>query len=110
MLTYQDYLRQTNNGDPQRLAGFVQMAIDEHKSSEDYKIAKTADLYDRQKNVTINEYVKKIFTLAGAPIEDFTASNNKIASNFFHRLNTQRCTYSLGNGISFAEDTNGKNL
>ena len=84
------------------------MAIDEHKNSNDYKIAKTADLYDRQRNTTINEYVKKIFTLAGTPVEDFTASNNKISSNFFHRLNTQRCTYSLGNGISFAEDTSGE--
>ena len=103
MLTYQDFLKVGEDGK----AAFVDMAIGVHKSSEMYEIAKTADLYDRQKNKTINEYVKTMFTLAGAPIEDFTASNNKITCNFFHRLNTQRCTYSLGNGIYFANDTNG---
>ena len=45
--------------------------------------------------------MRLIFSTIGTPIEDFTASNNKLASNFFKRLNTQRCTYSLGNGISF---------
>lgn len=103
MLTYQDFLKVGEDGK----AAFVDMAIGVHKSSEMYEIAKTADLYDRQKNKTINEYVKTMFTLAGAPIEDFTASNNKITCNFFHRLNTQRCTYSLGNGIYFANDTSG---
>ena len=104
MLTYQDFLKVGESGK----AAFVEMAIGVHKSSEMYELAKVADLYDRQKNKTINEYVKTIFTLAGAPIEDFTASNNKITCNFFHRLNTQRCTYSLGNGIYFANDTNGQ--
>lgn len=93
--------------DEKKKAAFIQFAINAHKTSRDYDIAKTADLYDRQRNKTINEYVRTMFTIAGAPIEDFTASNNKIASNFFHRLNTQRCTYSLGNGIYFANDKNG---
>ena len=45
-----------------------------------------------------------VFSLTGQAIEDFTASNNRIASNFFRRLNTQRVTYLLGNGINFAEN------
>lgn len=45
--------------------------------------------------------MRRIYTLAGMAAEDFTASNNRIASNFFKRLNTQRCTYSLGNGVTF---------
>lgn len=109
MVTYQDFLRAVQNRDgsvsQDKVAAFVQYAIGMHKDSADYEIAKAADLYDHQRNKTINDYVRMIFTVAGAPVEDFTASNNKIASNFFHRLNTQRCTYSLGNGISFANDT-----
>lgn len=105
MLTFQDFEQAKAQG---RLTAFVEAAIAEHKNSDAYKVAQDADLYDRQKNKTINEYVKQVFTLAGAPVEDFTASNNKISSNFFHRLNTQRCTYSLGNGISFANDEGGK--
>ena len=102
MITFQDFLKADD------IAGFVRKAIATHKTSKSYIVATTADLYDRQKNKTINEYVRMIFSMAGAPVEDFTASNNKIASNFFHRLNTQRCTYSLGNGITFAEDDDGK--
>lgn len=103
MLTFQDFVHAGEDK-----SAFVQQAISEHCSSDAYKIAVDADLYDRQKNKTINEYVHIMFTIAGAPVEDFTASNNKIASNFFRRLNTQRCTYSLGNGIYFANDKDNK--
>ena len=44
-------------------------------------------------------------------LEDFDddpqASNSRLASNLFHRLNTQRCQYSLGNGVTFAVDNEG---
>lgn len=95
MLTFQDFEQEQNK------TAFVSKAIQEHMESRDYRMARSADLYDRQLNETINNYVRMVFTLTGTPIEDFTASNNKVSSNFFHRLNTQRCTYSLGNGLSF---------
>lgn len=103
MVTFQDFFRWSGS-----VAAFVDMAIAQHKSSEQYETAIVANLYDRQRNKTINEYVKTLYTMSGTPVEDYTASNSKIASNFFHRLNTQRCTYSLGNGIYFSEDDNGK--
>lgn len=88
---------------------FLAGAIENHKTSDLYTTAVTADAYDRQLNTTINDYCKMIYTLTGEKIVDFTASNAKIASNFFHRLNTQRCMYSLGKGVSFiAEGEFGK--
>lgn len=96
-LTWQDFQEETD------VKAFINKAINQHISSEDYKIAKSADEYDKQKNETIYNYVRTIFTATGSSVQDFTAANNKIASNFFHRLNTQRCMYSLGNGISFSE-------
>ena len=98
MYTFQDFEEAVRNGNK---LGFVASAIQEHRDSLFCRTARDADLYDRQLNVTINNYVKTIFTLTGSPMEDFTASNSKLASNFFRRLNTQRCTYSLGNGLSF---------
>lgn len=103
MFTYQDFVDEAEKN----LAHAVSLAISDHKNSDIYKTAVDADLYDHQKNKTIHEYVQQIFTLTGAPIEDFTASNNKLASNFFRRLNTQRNTYLLGNGVSFAENNDG---
>lgn len=98
MYTYQDFKEEDN------VIRGVTNAITHHTNSEMYKIALSADEYDHQRNETINKYVKTIFSLAGVPVEDFTASNNKLASNFFHRLNTQRCTYLLGNGVSFSDN------
>lgn len=97
MYTYQDFKKEKS------VIEGVQNAIIQHTNSDDYKIAKEADEYDHQRNVTILNYIQTIFNAYGTPIEDFTASNNKICSNFFHRLNTQRCTYLLGNGVSFTE-------
>ena len=97
ILTFQDFLEEPN------VLDFIGKAINQHISSEDYKTAVSADNYDRQKNETIYNYVRTIFTGTGSQVVDFTAANNKIASNFFHRLNTQRCMYSLGNGVSFSD-------
>lgn len=97
LYTYQDFVNE-----PDVKTGIIN-AINNHKNNDDYKIAKSADNYDRQKNETITNYIQQVFTLTGAPMQDFTASNNKLCSNFFHRLNTQRCMYLLGNGVSFTD-------
>lgn len=97
MITYQDFEKEQNK------AEFVRMAVQEHLSSDEYKTALSADNYDHERNETINNYIRIMYSLLGSPIEDFTASNAKITSNFFHRLNTQRCMYLLGNGVSFTD-------
>ena len=96
MKTYQDFLAEQNN-----ITRFIAAAINEYRASEEYRIAMLADEYERQKNVTIRQYVKYLYDATGQRVVDYTSANNKIASNFFHRLNTQRCAYSLGNGVSF---------
>ena len=96
MLTYNDFLLIPDRAEA------IRSAIQQYQQTEEYRIALDADEYDRQKNTTIYNYVRNIYSMSGVPMIDFTAANNKIASNYFHRLNTQRCTYSLGNGVSFA--------
>lgn len=98
ILTYQDFQVALAQNE---LLPFLSQAIAEHRRSDAYKTAVVADAYERQQNTGISEVVRKIYTAAGVPMEDFTAANNKLASNFFHRLNTQRVTYSLGNGVTF---------
>ena len=98
--TYNDMLKLVGDGDPTE---FVMACIQSYKSSDDYKTAILADEYDHQKNRTILEYTKMLYTASGGQTEDFTASNNRLCSNFFNRLNTQRCLYSLGKGVSFVD-------
>lgn len=108
MITYQDYEREAGVSDERKTA-ILSRIIAEHQRSDEYKIAVDADLYDRQKNVTINDFVQKLFTSAGVSVQNFVASNNKLASNYFRQLNKQRCTYSMGNGLTFGDpDTKDK--
>ena len=100
MLTYSDYEKAVAAGE---LLRFLPKAIQQHMQSEAYRIAADADEYDRQRNVGVNNYVKFIAEHSDNKLVDFSAANNRISSNFFHRLNTQRATYSLGNGISFTK-------
>ena len=98
MKTYQDWIEAKKNGET---LDFIRAAIEEHRSSKEYKTALDADEYEAERNVTVMEFIKTMFTATGEKVEDFTATNSKMASNFFHKLTTQRCSYSLGNGISF---------
>lgn len=99
MLTFQDFQKADS------ITDFIRHAIHEHMESDVYRTAKLADTYDRQQNDTIYNYVRTIMSASGQSVLDITAANNKLASNFFARLNTQRTAYSLGNGVTF---TNAK--
>jgi hypothetical protein len=98
--TFQDF--QAHESDR---AKWIGQAIAQYMKSDEYKIAQEADLYEKQQNTRIKEYVKKVYDITGVASVDITNPNIQIASNFFHRLNTQRASYSLGNGVSFAGKT-----
>lgn len=95
--TFQEF--EAHKGDRAKWLG---QAIAQYKRSDEYKIALEADRYDRQQNTKILNTVRKIYDITGQESVDFTNPNNQIPSNFFHRLNVQRVSYSLGNGVSFA--------
>lgn len=97
MLTYSDFEKADDK------AKFVLSAISTYKNSDEYRMAEIADEYDAQRNVTIQQTVRKLYTASGAVTQDPTVANNKIACNLFNRLNTQRCMYSLGNGVTFID-------
>lgn len=100
MITFQDF-EKLYEKDP---SDAITRVINDWKSGKIYQTAVLADTYDRQENDTIMNFVKTVLSVSGVKMKDFTASNNKIASNFFRRLNVQRNTYSLGNGIRFNKE------
>ena len=97
MQTFSDFEQATD------VKRFVAAAISSYKQSDMYETAVRADLYDAQQNPTVTHLVQKMFNAKGEVVVDPTASNHRIASNLFNRLNTQRCMYSLGNGVSFID-------
>lgn len=99
MYTFQDFEACPEEDRPK----FLLSVIAAHQSSETYKEAVLADEYDAQRNRTVIEFTRQVFSTSGVKVDDPTASDYRICSNFFHRLCTQRVMYSLGNGISFVQ-------
>lgn len=98
MYTFQDFMTYVVNDG---VGEAVRRALRDHRTTELYNTALDADEYDHQRNTTILHYQKYLYSATGSKVVDSTAANNKLCSNFFSRLNTQRMAYSLGNGISF---------
>ena len=97
MITYQDFLSAKDKNK------FIISSISSYRRSTPYLTALDANEYDAQRNVSIRSFVKLVYDMTGVSAPDTVSANNKIPSNFFHRLNNDRCSYSLGNGVSFAE-------
>lgn len=95
--TYQDMQAATD------LPAWVASAIEAHKQSDMYRTAKVADDYYKWRNRTVEQFAHILFDAAGNKLRDHTASNLKIKTNLFHRLNVQRCMYSLGKDVTFEQ-------
>ena len=95
IITFQDYEKATDK------TQWIQQALVSYRDSDEFKKALDEHEYMAGRNVTIRHTVKVIYNMAGLPEPDFTASNMKIADHTIHRLVTDRCSYSLGNGVSF---------
>ena len=104
MKTYQDLQQNTDR------PSFIMQAINEHKSSEMYRIAYDAELYDRQMNVTIMSYQKLLYTVSGKAVPDNYSANHKMCSNYFNRFITQENQYLLGNGVMLENEANKERL
>ena len=102
MKTYQD-LKQIGENEENRMQ-FVRGCISEHKSSDGYRTAATAERYDKFKNATIEQFQKLLYTISGRAVPDNFSANFKIKSNFFHTFIEQEIQFLLGNGVSWENE------
>lgn len=107
-LYYQD-LKAIGDNETERIY-FTHKVIVDHKGSDEYNIASIADDYARQRNTTIVNYQKMLYTLSGKQVPDNWSANYKLCSNFFNRFCTQLNQYLLGNGITFNDETTAEKL
>lgn len=98
LITFQDFQKAEDK------LKFIITSIASYRRTDAYLTALDANEYDAQRNVTIANNVRMIYDITGVSVPDTVSANSRIPSNFFHRLNTDRCAYSLGNGVDFAED------
>ena len=104
MITYQDYEKAENK------TRWIQSAITKYRGSDEYRRALQEKEYMAGRNTEIMNVSRIIYDMRGLPQTNFAASNIKIRNRLIHRLVTDRCSYSLGNGVSFAGagDKDGK--
>ncbi|MBP5726987.1 MAG: phage portal protein, partial [Clostridia bacterium] len=95
MITYQDYEK------AQDKTKWIQSAITKYRGSSEYQRAIMEQEYMAGRNTEIMNTRQLIYDMRGIPTTNFTAANFKIRNRLIHRLVTDRCSYSLGNGISF---------
>ena len=108
MKTYQDFLKKS--GSEQEKQAFILEAINEHKQSGMYNLAADAEEYAHQRNSTIMNYQKLLYTVSGKAVPDNYSANYKLSRNFFDRFVTQENQYLLGNGVTLEKDENKKKL
>lgn len=108
MKTYQD-LQVIGENEKERM-DFVLQVINQHKSSDLYRIAADAELYYRQMNPTIMKAQKIVYDLMGRANVDLWSANNKIPSRFFFYFITQATQFLLGNGVSFNDPATKERL
>ena len=107
MRTYQDLVL-AGESDIAK-AEFCRSAINEFRSSEEYKEAADGEAYYAKHNLTIERFQKWLYTVTGRRVEDIFSANHKLKTTFFRRLTTQQVQYILGNGVTFQnEDTKAK--
>lgn len=107
MRTYQDLLKAANSGN---LLNFVQAAVNEYKSSPEYRLAFDADQYYRHKNPTIMRAQKLVSDLMGRLVPDKWAANHKIPCRYYFYFVTQEVQFLLGNGVSFGDEKTKEKL
>lgn len=103
MITYQDLVSTGENTGTRFL--LIQNAINEHKSSKQYKTAVNADMYYAHLNPTIMRYEKLIHDMLGRVVRDTISANHKISSHYYFFFITQLVQYLLSNGVTFGDDS-----
>lgn len=112
MITYQDLLKVLNDhpGDEREKMNFTLSVIQDYERSELYQNALLADEYDKQRNRTIVQYKKVLYTLSGDTVPDNFSANYKMCSNFYDFFALQENQYLFGNGITWGESSTEKKL
>lgn len=89
---------------------FILGTINEYKSSEMYAEAKDAYEYFKRRNVTINKYIKLLYTLSGEAVPDNFSANYKFCNAFFPIFVKQENSHLLGNGVTFEDQQTKERL
>lgn len=99
MYTYDDLIK-VGNDEAKRIE-FIETAIADYESSENYKTSVNAGIYYRGGDPILEKVEKIIYDLKGMAHKNIFAPNHKIYTDYLKFFTIQTVEYMLGNGISF---------
>lgn len=108
MKTYNDLVELGDN--EQARIDFIESAIEEHISSQVYRMALIAEDYYAKKNTTITKFQKLLYDASGIAHVDMVSANYKLKTTFFRRFVIQQVQFVLSNGVTFEKDETKKKL
>ena len=109
MYTYQDLIAIPEDDEKRRM-DFVRAVINQHKSSDAYKMAVTGCQYNAKRNTSTMNYQKTLRKLDGREVPDLWSPNHRTTRNFFAYFTTQQNQYLLANGVTWGDDSTGEKL
>lgn len=109
MYTYQDLILIPEDDEKRRM-DFVRDVINQHKSSDVYKMAVIGCQYNAKRNTSIMTYQKTLRKLDGSEVPDLWSPNHKTTRNFFSYFTTQQNQYLLANGVTWNEESTAEKL
>lgn len=101
LITYRQYEKAKASGN---LESFINRAIAEYTTSDEYRWVTDGINYSTGKNTEILRYERVIYNVLGQAMVDTFTPNHKIPSNFFGMFVNQRAAFVLGNGVQFEDD------
>ena len=99
MYTYSDFEKYAAS--EKSLLEFIGLAIAEHQTSKEYKIAQKAKAYYKHLNPDIEAVEKVIYDMLGQAHKDLFSPNHKLANAYYPKIINQSVSHLLANGISF---------
>lgn len=108
MYVYQD-LEELGGNEKGRME-FIRAVVSEHRCTENYGMAATAEQYYAKKNPTIMRYQKIVRDALGRTVPDVWSANYKLPHGFFRQFVLQQTQYVLSNGVTFQEKSTKKRL
>lgn len=99
MYTFQD-LEAYSTSEASKIE-FVKLAIQEHMSSPEYRIAGKAIAYYRHENPDIAAFEKTVYDFLGLPHKDTFSTNHKLANAYYPLIIDMGTSHLLANGIGF---------
>lgn len=108
MLTHSDLVK--CGDDETKRIEFIEQAMNDFRTSQEYKTAQRSIAYDRKENPDIATVEKIVYDMQGIAHKDLVSANHKIRNGYYPLIIGEAVSHLLANGVTFSNPENKKKL